>query len=372
MQCCSKSCPYYFVCKLTKQFSSHIKFLCKNLSTSSRLENQQLKANKLPHQPENIVHKKLTLPVKFKSTDPHKVEDIAVQLNVQTISRHDASPSDPVVLALHGMPGDGGDFHNLSLQLAQHGINCIAPDFPGCGESRLPANEVYSIDYSPTGKADMLNRILDELKLERVDVLISHSAGSFLGFRAAAENDRIKSAVFLNFLGGKPHRYARPHNVIQFFARLMKNPRLQSFHTPLLPKFYELIGFARYDVQPLQVAIENVATAEFEKILDHVETIKNKKKPAMFCFATTDKLVELDIPYTILNHVGIKESDIINLCRENNIKEPSREITEETDKTLKEWYYKAVQFDRGGHLLQKTQIPELTKHIIDLLKYVHR
>ncbi|XP_076115146.1 uncharacterized protein LOC143082978 [Mytilus galloprovincialis] len=369
MQCCSKGHHFYFVCELTRQFRSHIKFQCRNLLTSSRLENQ---SNKLLHQPENIVHNKLTLPVKFKSTDPHKVEDIAVQLNVQTISRHDASPSDPVVLALHGMPGDGGDFHNLSLQLAQHGMKCIAPDFPGCGESRLPANEVYSIDYSPTGKADMLDRILDELKLERVDILISHSAGSFLGFRAAAENDRIKSAVFLNFLGGKPHRYARPHNVIQFFSRLLKNPRLQSFYSPLLPKFYELIGFARYDVQPLQVAVENVATAEFEKILDHVETIKNKKKPAMFCFATTDKLVELDIPYNILNHVGIKESDIINLCRENSIKEPPREITAEIDKLLPEWYYKAVQFDRGGHLLQKTQIPELTKHIIDLLKYVHR
>jgi hypothetical protein len=41
----------------------------------------------------------------------------------------------------------------------------------------------------------------------RVDVLVSHSAGSFLGFRAAAEIDRIISAAFLNFIGGKPHRY---------------------------------------------------------------------------------------------------------------------------------------------------------------------
>jgi hypothetical protein len=40
-----------------------------------------------------------------------------------------------------------------------------------------------------------------------VDVLVSHSAGSFLGFRAAAEIDRIISAAFLNFIGGKPHRY---------------------------------------------------------------------------------------------------------------------------------------------------------------------
>jgi len=39
---------------------------------------------------------------------------------------------------------------------------------------------------------------------------------------------------------------------------------------------------------------------------------------------------------------------------------------------VKDWYFKAIQFDRGGHLLQKTQIPELTKHITDLINHVRR
>lgn len=32
------------------------------------------------------------------------------------------------------------------------------------------------------------------------------------------------------------------------------------------------------------------------------------------------------------------------------------------------WYYKAIQFDRGGHLLQKTQIPEITRQIVQLIQ----
>jgi hypothetical protein len=54
--------------------------------------------------------------------------------------------------------------------------------------------------------------------------------------------------------------------------------------------------------------------------LDHVEIIKNKKMPTVFAWATTDKLVEIDIPLNIVKHVGIGDSHIIKLCRENKIK----------------------------------------------------
>lgn len=54
-------------------------------------------------------------------------------------------------------------------------------------------------------------------------------------------------------------------------------------------------------------------------------SMKDQKKPALFAFATTDKILELDIPFTILNHIGINQSGIINLCRENNRKENIQE-----------------------------------------------
>ena len=37
----------------------------------------------------------------------------------------------------------------------------------GCGKSQLHPKDIYSIDYSPSGKEEMLNKILDKLKLER-------------------------------------------------------------------------------------------------------------------------------------------------------------------------------------------------------------
>jgi hypothetical protein len=42
--------------------------------------------------------------------------------------------------------------------------------------------------------------------------------------------------------------------------------------------------------------------------------------PTVFAWATTDKLVEIDIPLNIVKHVGIGDSHIIKLCRENKIK----------------------------------------------------
>ncbi len=57
------------------------------------------------------------------------------------------------------------------------------------------------------------------------------------------------------------------------------------------------------------------------QILDYAASIKAQKKPAVFSFATTDKLLETDIPTGILSHVGIEDRHITKLCRENNVKD---------------------------------------------------
>lgn len=354
--------------ELMTKVNKNLTIQCKNISTCSRNYQLNQTRNETIQQHE-IIDIYEELPTKFQSLNRQK--DIDVNLNVRTVYKPDWSPTDPVVLALHGMPGDAGDFEQMSYSLAEYNVKFVMPDFPGFGRSVIDPGDVYNIDYSPAGKVSMLNRILDKLELDRVDVLVSHSAGSFLGFRAAAEIDRIISAAFLNFLGGKPHRYARPLKLLQWNAKLMKTPVMNPLYISMLPKVYESIGFARYEPQPLQVAVQNVATAEYEKILDYVEIIKNKKMPTVFAWATTDKVVEIDIPLNIMKHVGIRDSHIIKLCRENKIKQLEDESAGDHDQ-VKDWYFKAIQFDRGGHLLQKTQIPELTKHITDLINHVRR
>jgi aromatic ring-opening dioxygenase catalytic subunit (LigB family) len=41
-------------------------------------------------------------------------------------------------------------------------------DFSGFGRSLIDPSDVYNINYSPEGKVNMLNRILDTLELDRL------------------------------------------------------------------------------------------------------------------------------------------------------------------------------------------------------------
>lgn len=43
--------------------------------------------------------------------------------------------------------------------------------------------------------------------LFRIDLLMSHSAGTWTGYKMAAEWECVKSACFLNPCGARPHKY---------------------------------------------------------------------------------------------------------------------------------------------------------------------
>lgn len=86
---------------------------------------------------DNRVHSyEQILPLKLKGNQSGK-DWIPVDLNVRTVERLDRKLTDPVLVCIHGFPGDGGHFHELSCELAKHGVRCISPDFPGKSCSKL-------------------------------------------------------------------------------------------------------------------------------------------------------------------------------------------------------------------------------------------
>ena len=80
-----------------------------------------------------------------------------------TLAYQDAGPEDgPVVLLLHGSPGNSADFkrtdNGLIDSLAEAGYRVIAPDMPGFGFS-----EPYIPDYSNRAHARYMLDLLDQL-----------------------------------------------------------------------------------------------------------------------------------------------------------------------------------------------------------------
>jgi pimeloyl-ACP methyl ester carboxylesterase len=120
----------------------------------------------------------------------HRFHDVA---GIRTFCR-EAGPRDaPVLLLPHGYPCSSYEFRHLIPLLAGR-WRLIAPDFPGCGYSDTPDGFAYTFD----GYADFLERLLDELGIDRVAVYL-HDFGSQIGLRLAMRRpERITALIIQN------------------------------------------------------------------------------------------------------------------------------------------------------------------------------
>ena len=101
----------------------------------------------------------------------------------------------PVVLLLHGSPGDAGNFDRLGPRLAVH-YRVIAPDLPGFGASSRAVP-----DYSILAHARYSLALLAELGVERAHVVGFSMGGGVALHMTQLEPDRVRSIVMLSAIG---------------------------------------------------------------------------------------------------------------------------------------------------------------------------
>lgn len=125
--------------------------------------------------------------------------DAVVDGVVQLAFRDDHPPlpdsARPVVVLVHGSPGDNGAFWRLAPALGER-FRVIAPDLPGFGASshRIP-------DYSFRAHARYLLELLDSLGIERAHLVgFSMGGGVVLNMYDLAP-ERVSSVVLLSAIG---------------------------------------------------------------------------------------------------------------------------------------------------------------------------
>lgn len=98
------------------------------------------------------------------------------------------------VFCIHGVPTSSFLYRKVIHSLEKKGFRGIAVDLPGFGFSE----RADDFDYSFPGYADFLEKVLDEMRLEKVHLVV-HDIGGPIGFALAAKNQkRISSLTILN------------------------------------------------------------------------------------------------------------------------------------------------------------------------------
>ncbi|WP_321469934.1 alpha/beta hydrolase [uncultured Paludibaculum sp.] len=114
----------------------------------------------------------------------------------QEIFYREAGPATaPVILLLHGFPTSSNMFRNLIPQLAGS-FRVIAPDYPGFGQSSMPAHTEFS--YTFENLAKVVDSFVESLGLTKFSIYVM-DYGAPIGYRLALLHpERIQALIIQN------------------------------------------------------------------------------------------------------------------------------------------------------------------------------
>ena len=119
-----------------------------------------------------------------------------VKVNGVNIFYREAGPKDaPTLLLLHGFPTSSQMFRNLIPQLADR-YHIIAPDYPGYGQSDMPAMDKF--EYSFDNLAKVMDQFTVAVGVSRYALYVQ-DYGAPVGYRlATAHPERVTAIVVQN------------------------------------------------------------------------------------------------------------------------------------------------------------------------------
>lgn len=172
-----------------------------------------------------------------------------------------AGPGAPLVVLLHGSPGDGRDMLSLAPALARS-YRVIAPDLPGFGTS---THDVP--DYSFRAHARYLRELLDALGVERAHLVAFSMGGGVALSLADLAPERISSITMLSAIGVQEMEllgdYRLNHALHALQLGVLWSIREATPHFGLFDRMVLGVEYARNfydsDQRPLRGALERYA-----------------------------------------------------------------------------------------------------------------
>ncbi|XP_077995046.1 uncharacterized protein LOC144448642 [Glandiceps talaboti] len=266
----------------------------------------------------------------------------------------------PVVVCLHGAPASHKDFTSIAPSLVAAGVRLITPNFPGYGNCTEIEGNSYS--YTQVEKSRFLQDFLASIGINRVTVLVAHSASGATASQLCADADFMDSVVYISGVNIRPHRYARPKYVIRTVSYLTENvPILRKIITQLAVR---KSGFRVSDPLYMLGVIHEVGKINWSKCRHNVEMLGKSELPVMVIGVENDPIVEVAIGREKMDILGIHQDDDVlyfnadGVCTQGNI---------EDHKTKPR---RGAIFEKGGHFIQNAFPDHITKLILDMVQLV--
>jgi pimeloyl-ACP methyl ester carboxylesterase len=112
---------------------------------------------------------------------------------VKIFYREAGSPSNPLILLLHGFPSSSHMYRDLMHDLADD-YHLIAPDYPAFGNSDMPDKNIYP--YTFDNLSITIEKFIDALKLSKFSIYMQ-DYGSPVGYRIAVRKPELIQALII-------------------------------------------------------------------------------------------------------------------------------------------------------------------------------
>lgn len=238
----------------------------------------------------------------------------------------------PLTLMLTGAPGNYEDFGKNIPILDKNGVDVLCFNWPGFEFTMKTGYWWHSCDEKTRLAVDFLK----ELKIDKIDMLVSHSTGSTPAVQIVAEEPSIdvKSLALLMPIATRNFRGSQNPLLFNPAVRwAMKSRRGASI---IMPLFQAVMSLSKHPTRgrPYDVffAYHSCIGYEEHRVERQLAAIRHSKMPALVMVSDNDRLLSKDDNRTLLRRLGCDP-----------------ELT--------------CLYDKGGHLLRSGSCDDVVKVI---------
>ncbi|CAK4378224.1 unnamed protein product [Aphanomyces euteiches] len=241
------------------------------------------------------------------------------------------------LLLLHGAPGSHRDFKHFAPLLVSDTISVIALDLPGNGLTSADTAGGWGLDNTSfvAAVAEAFALLVHKLPGRRF-FIVGHSTGGHTAIQTAAlaAQGVVHGVALLNSAGFRPSQSQRPYERVQGLAKKSaESPAGRKEVLKLLRPFLLKAGFPpSIPDDEMAYSIQRTATLDHRVIHDNVMLLVQRKVPFFIANAADDPIVEKAICNELIQAI----SPQIHL-----------------------------QFDTGGHNIQKSRAQEIATALQD-------